>query len=101
MTILPKSHMLGKASFIFLFRHQVVLSISQHRILAWNFTGEPPMPSVAALLLLLVRAFHSFIHSCRFDGHVLFNADYHANEVFVTRDQDLMISYTRNAVTSG
>lgn len=62
------------SAFIFLYEHQLFLTFRNRTVAVWNFRGE------------LVTSF---------EDHLLWNPDCNTNNIYITCDQDLIISYCK------
>jgi len=64
------------SAFIFLYENQLFLTFRDRNVAVWNFKGE------------LVT---------KFEDHLLWNAEYNTNNIFITGHQDVIISYCKSA----
>ncbi|GKV02889.1 hypothetical protein SLEP1_g15270 [Rubroshorea leprosula] len=62
------------SAFIFLYENQLFLTFKDRNVAVWNFRGE------------LVTSF---------DDHLLWHPDCNTNNIYITSDQDLIISYCK------
>lgn len=62
------------SAFIFLYENQLFLTFRNRLVSVWNFRGE------------LVTAF---------EDHLLWHPDCNTNNIYITSDQDLIISYCK------
>lgn len=69
-----KTDFLTPAAFIFLYENQLFLTFRDRTVAVWNFRGE------------LVTSF---------EDHLLWNPDCNTNNIYITSNQDLIISYCK------
>lgn len=62
------------SAFIFLYENQLFLTFRNQTVAVWNFRGE------------LVTSF---------EDHLLWHAECNTNNIYITSDQDLIISYCK------
>lgn len=62
------------SAFIFLYENQLFLTFRNRTVSVWNFKGE------------LVTSF---------EDHLLWHPDCNTNNIYITSDQDLIISYCK------
>jgi hypothetical protein len=62
------------SAFIFLYENQLFLTFRNRTVAVWNFRGE------------LVTSF---------EDHLLWHPDCNTNNIYITSDQDLIISYCK------
>jgi len=79
MEVSSKEFMTPNA-FIFLYENQLFLTFRQRSVEVWNFRGE-----------LMTR----------FEDHDLWHAECNTNNIYITADQDLIISYCRDDASQG
>ena len=63
------------SAFIFLYENQLFLTFRNRTVVVWNFRGE------------LVTSF---------EDHLLWHPDCNTNNIYITSDQDLIISYCKS-----
>lgn len=63
------------SAFIFLYENQLFLTFQDRTVSVWNFRGE------------LVTSF---------EDHLLWHPDCNTNNIYITSDQDLIISYCKS-----
>jgi len=69
------THFMTPSAFIFLYENQLFLTFRDHIVSVWNFKGE------------LVTTF---------EDHMLWHPDCNTNNIYITSQQDLIISYCKN-----
>ncbi|PSS32464.1 FKBP12-associated protein [Actinidia chinensis var. chinensis] len=69
-----KAEFMTPSAFIFLYENQLFLTFRNRTVAVWNFRGE------------LVTSF---------EDHLLWHPDCNTNNIYITSDQDLIISYCR------
>ncbi|KAK4773092.1 hypothetical protein SAY87_028111 [Trapa incisa] len=69
-----KTEFMTPSAFIFLYENQLFLTFKQRMVSVWNFRGE------------LVTSF---------EDHLLWHPDCNTNNIYITSDQDLIISYCK------
>jgi WD40 repeat protein len=69
-----RTEFLTPSAFIFLYENQLFLTFRNRTVAVWNFRGE------------LVTSF---------DDHLLWHPDCNTNNIYITSDQDLIISYCK------
>uniref|UniRef100_A0A7S3PMT1 Transducin/WD40 repeat-like superfamily protein n=1 Tax=Aplanochytrium stocchinoi TaxID=215587 RepID=A0A7S3PMT1_9STRA len=69
------THFMTPSAFIFLYENQLFLTFRDHMVSVWNFKGE------------LVTTF---------EDHMLWHPDCNTNNIYITSQQDLIISYCKN-----
>ncbi|CAA6654555.1 unnamed protein product [Spirodela intermedia] len=74
LTEVSKSEFLTPSAFIFLYENQLFLTFRNRTAAVWNFRGE------------LVTSF---------EDHLLWHPDCNTNNIYITSDQDLIISYCK------
>lgn len=74
LTEVSKSQFLTPSAFIFLYENQLFLTFRNRTVAVWNFRGE------------LVTSF---------EDHLLWHPDCNTNNIYITSDQDLIISYCK------
>lgn len=67
-----RSHFLTPSAFIFLYEKRMFLTFRQRIVSVWSFNGE------------LVT---------NFEDHLLWHSDSHTNSIYITQDQDLIMSF--------
>ncbi|OIV96893.1 hypothetical protein TanjilG_00475 [Lupinus angustifolius] len=74
LTEISRSEFMTPSAFIFLYENQLFLTFRNRTVAVWNFRGE------------LVTSF---------EDHLLWHPDCNTNSIYVTSDQDLIISYCK------
>ncbi|XP_042476137.1 uncharacterized protein LOC122057866 isoform X2 [Macadamia integrifolia] len=74
LTEVSKSEFMTPSAFIFLYENQLFLTFRNRTVAVWNFRGE------------LVTSF---------EDHLLWHPDCNTNNIYITSDQDLIISYCK------
>ncbi|KAJ8552879.1 hypothetical protein K7X08_020272 [Anisodus acutangulus] len=74
LTEVSRTEFMTPSAFIFLYKNQLFLTFSNRTAAVWNFRGE------------LVTSF---------DDHLLWHPDCNTNNIYITSDQDLIISYCK------
>lgn len=74
MTEVSKNEFMTPSAFIFLYENQLFLTFRNRTVAVWNFRGE------------LVTSF---------EDHLLWHPDCNTNNIYITSDQDLIISYCK------
>ncbi|XP_052173888.1 uncharacterized protein LOC127789133 isoform X5 [Diospyros lotus] len=69
-----RTEFMTPSAFIFLYENQLFLTFRNRTVAVWNFCGE------------LVTSF---------EDHLLWNPDCNTNNIYITSDQDLIISYCK------
>lgn len=69
-----KTEFMTPSAFIFLYENQLFLTFRHRMVSVWNFRGE------------LVTSF---------EDHLLWHPDCNTNNIYITSDQDLIISYCK------
>ena len=69
-----RAEFMTPSSFIFLYENQLFLTFRNRNVSVWNFRGE------------LVTSF---------EDHLLWHPDCNTNNIYITSDQDLIISYCK------
>lgn len=67
-----RSHFLTPSAFIFLYEKRMFLTFRKRQVSVWSFRGE------------LVTTF---------EDHLLWHSDSHTNSIYITQNQDLILSY--------
>ncbi|XP_078445246.1 uncharacterized protein LOC144714385 isoform X2 [Wolffia australiana] len=76
LTLVNRSEFTTPSAFIFLYENQLFLTFRNRAVAVWNFRGE------------LVTTF---------EDHLLWHPDCNTNNIYITSDQDLIISYCKSA----
>ncbi|XP_019430953.1 PREDICTED: uncharacterized protein LOC109338222 isoform X2 [Lupinus angustifolius] len=74
LTEVSRSEFMTPSAFIFLYENQLFLTFRNRTVAVWNFRGE------------LVTSF---------EDHLLWHPDCNTNNIYITSDQDLIISYCK------
>ncbi|KAL2898002.1 A disintegrin and metalloproteinase with thrombospondin motifs 4 [Bienertia sinuspersici] len=74
LTEVSKTDFMTPSAFIFLYENQLFLTFRNRTVAVWNFRGE------------LVTSF---------EDHLLWHPDCNTNNIYITSDQDLIISYCK------
>jgi hypothetical protein len=74
MTEVSRNEFMTPSAFIFLYENQLFLTFRNRTVAVWNFRGE------------LVTSF---------EDHLLWHPDCNTNNIYITSDQDLIISYCK------
>ncbi|XP_016166649.1 uncharacterized protein LOC107609277 [Arachis ipaensis] len=74
ITEVSRSEFMTPSAFIFLYENQLFLTFRNRTVAVWNFRGE------------LVTSF---------EDHLLWHPDCNTNNIYITSDQDLIISYCK------
>ncbi|KAK3422768.1 hypothetical protein EUGRSUZ_G03173 [Eucalyptus grandis] len=74
LTEVGRSEFMTPSAFIFLYENQLFLTFRNRTVAVWNFRGE------------LVTSF---------EDHLLWHPDCNTNNIYITSDQDLIISYCK------
>lgn len=74
LTQVSKTDFMTPSAFIFLYENQLFLTFRNRTVAVWNFRGE------------LVTSF---------EDHLLWHPDCNTNNIYITSDQDLIISYCK------
>ncbi|XP_020977297.1 uncharacterized protein LOC107639754 isoform X3 [Arachis ipaensis] len=74
LTEISRTEFMTPSAFIFLYENQLFLTFRNRTVSVWNFRGE------------LVTSF---------EDHLLWHPDCNTNNIYITSDQDLIISYCR------
>ncbi|OIW15311.1 hypothetical protein TanjilG_10751 [Lupinus angustifolius] len=74
LTEVSRSEFMTPSAFIFLYENQLFLTFRNRSVAVWNFRGE------------LVTSF---------EDHLLWHPDCNTNNIYITNDQDLIISYCK------
>ncbi|GAB4827730.1 hypothetical protein Ancab_034616 [Ancistrocladus abbreviatus] len=74
LTEVSKTQFMTPSAFIFLYENQLFLTFKDRTVAVWNFRGE------------LVTSF---------EDHLLWHPDCNTNNIYITSDQDLIISYCK------
>ncbi|KAG5052692.1 hypothetical protein JHK87_004890 [Glycine soja] len=74
LTEVSRSEFMTPSAFIFLYENQLFLTFRNRTVAVWNFCGE------------LVTSF---------EDHLLWHPDCNTNNIYITSDQDLIISYCK------
>ncbi|XP_022743511.1 uncharacterized protein LOC111294466 isoform X2 [Durio zibethinus] len=74
LTEVSKNEFMTPSAFIFLYENQLFLTFRNRTVAVWNFRGE------------LVTSF---------EDHLLWHPDCNTNNIYITSDQDLIISYCK------
>nr|ADE75817.1 unknown [Picea sitchensis] len=74
LTEVSRAEFLTPSAFIFLYENQLFLTFRNRTVAVWNFRGE------------LVTSF---------EDHLLWHPDCNTNNIYITSDQDLIISYCK------
>ncbi|KAL5974896.1 hypothetical protein ACLOJK_031570 [Asimina triloba] len=74
LTEVSRSEFMTPSAFIFLYENQLFLTFRDRTVAVWNFRGE------------LVTSF---------EDHLLWHPDCNTNNIYITSDQDLIISYCK------
>lgn len=74
LTEVSKTEFMTPSAFIFLYENQLFLTFRNRTVAVWNFRGE------------LVTSF---------EDHLLWHPDCNTNNIYITSDQDLIISYCK------
>lgn len=69
---LERSHILSPNSFIFLYESELFLTFQQREVIVWNFDGQ---------------------RVSDFEDHRLFRSDSSTSSIYITRHQDIIVSY--------
>lgn len=69
-----KSHLLTPSAFMFLYESELFLTFQQRNICVWNFQGE---------------------RVSDFEDHTLYRSDASTSSIYITQNQDVIISYCR------
>lgn len=69
-----RTEFMTPSAFIFLYENQLFLTFRNRTVAVWNFRGE------------LVTSF---------EDHLLWHSDCNTNNIYITSDQDLIISYCK------
>nr|XP_043615054.1 uncharacterized protein LOC122587049 [Erigeron canadensis] len=84
LTEVSRTEFMTPSAFIFLYENQLFLTFRNRTVAVWNFRGE------------LVTSF---------EDHLLWHPDCNTNNIYITSDQDLIISYCKadseDSVTEG
>ncbi|XP_020574279.1 uncharacterized protein LOC110020497 [Phalaenopsis equestris] len=75
LTEVGKTQFVTPSAFIFLYENHLFLTFRNRTVAVWNFRGE------------LVTSF---------DDHLLWHPDCNTNNIYITSDQDLIISYCKS-----
>ncbi|KAL0908867.1 hypothetical protein M5K25_023378 [Dendrobium thyrsiflorum] len=75
LTEVEKTQFMTPSAFIFLYENHLFLTFRSRTVAVWNFRGE------------LVTSF---------DDHLLWHPDCNTNNIYITSDQDLIISYCKS-----
>lgn len=75
-TEVERSHLITPNAFIFLYESELFLTFQQRQVCVWNFQGQ---------------------RVTNFEDHVLFRSDSNANSVYITQQQDIIVSYCQQA----
>lgn len=79
LTEVSKTEFMTPSAFIFLYENQLFLTFRDRTVAVWNFRGE------------LVTSF---------EDHLLWHPDCNTNNIYITSDQDLIISYCKADCTA-
>lgn len=71
---MSRTEFMTPSAFIFLYENQLFLTFRNRTVAVWNFRGE------------LVTSF---------EDHLLWHPDCNTNNIYITSDQDLIISYCK------
>lgn len=74
LTEVSRAEFMTPSAFIFLYENQLFLTFRNRTVAVWNFRGE------------LVTSF---------EDHLLWHPDCNTNNIYITSDQDLIISYCK------
>ncbi|VFQ99564.1 unnamed protein product [Cuscuta campestris] len=74
LTEVSRTEFMTPSAFIFLYENQLFLTFKDRTVAVWNFRGE------------LVTSF---------EDHLLWHPDCNTNNIYITGDQDLIISYCK------
>lgn len=74
LTEVSRTEFMTPSAFIFLYENQLFLTFRNRTVAVWNFRGE------------LVTSF---------EDHLLWHPDCNTNNIYITSDQDLIISYCK------
>ncbi|EPS58623.1 hypothetical protein M569_16190, partial [Genlisea aurea] len=74
ITEVSRSEFMTPSAFIFLYENQLFLTFRNRTVAVWNFRGELVTP---------------------FEDHLLWHPDCNTNNIYITSDQDLIISYCK------
>lgn len=74
MTEVSRTEFMTPSAFIFLYENQLFLTFRNRTVAVWNFRG------------VLVTSF---------EDHLLWHPDCNTNNIYITSDQDLIISYCK------
>lgn len=74
ITEVNRTEFMTPSAFIFLYENQLFLTFRNRTVAVWNFRGE------------LVTSF---------EDHLLWHPDCNTNNIYITSDQDLIISYCK------
>lgn len=74
LTEVSRTEFMTPSAFIFLYENQLFLTFRNRTVAVWNFRGE------------LVTSF---------EDHLLWHPDCNTNNIYITGDQDLIISYCK------
>lgn len=74
LTEVNRTEFMTPSAFTFLYENQLFLTFRDRTVVVWNFRGE------------LVTSF---------DDHLLWHPDCNTNNIYITSDQDLIISYCK------
>lgn len=69
---IERSHQLSPNAFIFLYESEMFLTFQQRQVIVWNFRGQ---------------------RITDFEDHQLFRSDSNTNCIYITRHQDIILSY--------
>eukprot|EP00249_Psilotum_nudum_P019932 c27482_g1_i1 orf=508-1896(-) len=75
LTEVSRTEFMTPSAFIFLYENQLFLTFRDRTVAVWNFRGE------------LVTSF---------EDHLLWHPDCNTNNIYITTDQDLIISYCKS-----
>ena len=75
-TEVPSSQFMTPSAFIFLYENQLFLTFRQRNVAVWNFRGEKVTS---------------------FEDHTLWHPDCNTNNIYITSQQDLIISYCKQS----
>lgn len=75
LTEVSRTEFMTPSAFIFLYENQLFLTFRNRSVVVWNFRGE------------LVTSF---------EDHLLWHPDCNTNNIYITSDQDLIISYCKS-----
>lgn len=75
LTEVSRTEFMTPSAFIFLYENQLFLTFRNRTVVVWNFRGE------------LVTSF---------EDHLLWHPDCNTNNIYITSDQDLIISYCKS-----